>query len=162
MLTRIVCPNCEHIGATAASLPRVLICSQCGHGAFIKSGRARSPSLTPDEHAPRRAAWERYEGRTPDSCGAEQGPARVRAVHPTTSPQTTRATHPASSFSRLSERVGLPQRLRAHAARSGPRARGTRQATSDTTQELNAGFSETRVFFVRLRQVDRALVGMLT
>src|SRR6478609_7844092 len=31
----------------AASLPRVLICSQCGHGAFIKSGRpARSPSIT--------------------------------------------------------------------------------------------------------------------
>ena len=40
MLTRIACPNCGHIGAAnAASLPRVLICSQCGHGAFINSGR---------------------------------------------------------------------------------------------------------------------------
>ena len=63
MLTRIVCPNCEHIGAaTAASLPRVLICSQCGHGAFIKSGKpARSPSVARDEQAALRAAWERYE-----------------------------------------------------------------------------------------------------
>jgi hypothetical protein len=40
MLTRIVCPNCGHVGATdAALLPRVLICSQCGHGALIKSGK---------------------------------------------------------------------------------------------------------------------------
>ena len=63
MLTRIACPNCEHIGAAnAASLPRVLICSQCGHGAFIKSGRpARSPSVERDEQAALRAAWERYE-----------------------------------------------------------------------------------------------------
>jgi hypothetical protein len=63
MLTRITCPNCGHIGAaTAASLPRVLICSQCGRGAFIKSGRpARSPSITRDEQAALRAAWERYE-----------------------------------------------------------------------------------------------------
>jgi hypothetical protein len=58
MLTRITCPNCGHIGATtAASLPRVLICSRCGHGAFIKSGR-RSPSITRDEQAAQR--WERY------------------------------------------------------------------------------------------------------
>ena len=63
MLARIVCPNCGHIGAaTAASLPRVLICSRCGHGAFIKSGRpARSPSVARDEQAALRAAWERYE-----------------------------------------------------------------------------------------------------
>jgi hypothetical protein len=63
MLTRIVCPNCGHIGAaTAASLPRVLICSQCGHGAFIKSGKpARSPSVARDEQAALRAAWEGYE-----------------------------------------------------------------------------------------------------
>jgi hypothetical protein len=63
MLTRIACPNCGHIGAAnAASLPRVLICSQCGHGAFIKSGRpARSPSVARDEQAALRAAWERYE-----------------------------------------------------------------------------------------------------
>jgi DNA-directed RNA polymerase subunit RPC12/RpoP len=57
MLTPIVCPNCGHVGTTAAQLPRVLICSQCGHGAFIKSGRpAKSPLLTREElaaeHAP--------------------------------------------------------------------------------------------------------------
>jgi DNA-directed RNA polymerase subunit RPC12/RpoP len=46
MLTRITCPNCGHIGAaTAASLPRVLICSQCGHGAFVKS-KARERRLS--------------------------------------------------------------------------------------------------------------------
>ena len=63
MLTRIACPNCGHIGAAnAASLPRVLICSQCSHGAFIKSGRpAASPSVARDEQAAVRAAWERYE-----------------------------------------------------------------------------------------------------
>jgi hypothetical protein len=43
MLTRIVCPNCHHVGATAASLPRVLTCSQCGHLALIRTGKpARS------------------------------------------------------------------------------------------------------------------------
>jgi hypothetical protein len=63
MLTRIVCPHCGHIGAAnAASLPRVLICSQCEHGALFKSGRpARSPSIARDEQAAIRAAWERYE-----------------------------------------------------------------------------------------------------
>jgi hypothetical protein len=63
MLTRIACPNCGHIGAAnAASLPRVLICSQCSHGTFIKSGRpAASPSVARDERAALRAAWERYE-----------------------------------------------------------------------------------------------------
>jgi hypothetical protein len=63
MLTRIICPNCGHIGATnAASLPRVLICSKCEHGALFKSGRpARSPSVEGDERAAVRAAWERYE-----------------------------------------------------------------------------------------------------
>jgi hypothetical protein len=71
MLTRIVCPHCGHIGAAnAASLPRVLICSQCEHGAFIKSGRqARSPSVARDEQAAMRAAWKRYEvtGESPTS-----------------------------------------------------------------------------------------------
>jgi hypothetical protein len=63
MLSPIVCPNCGHIGATnAASLPRVLVCSQCEHGALFKSGRpARSPSIARDEQAAVRAAWERYE-----------------------------------------------------------------------------------------------------
>ena len=68
MLTRITCPYCSHVAATAASLPRVLICSQHGHGPFIKSGRpARSPSVTRDERAAQRAAWERYD----EAAGAE-------------------------------------------------------------------------------------------
>ncbi len=50
VLIRATWPNCGHAGATTATLPRILICSQCGHGAFIKSGRpTRSPSLTRDE-----------------------------------------------------------------------------------------------------------------
>jgi hypothetical protein len=53
MLTRIVCPNCHHVGATAAVLPRVLTCSQCGHQALIRTGKpARS-----------HAAWEEDAGR---------------------------------------------------------------------------------------------------
>jgi hypothetical protein len=51
MLTRIVCPNCGHVGATAASLPRVLICSQCGHGALIRSGKQARSHLTQEEDA---------------------------------------------------------------------------------------------------------------
>ena|SRR6516165_8606926 len=69
MLTRITCPNCGHVGATAASLPRVLICSRCGHGAFIRSGRP-SPSITRDEQA---AAWERYVD-TEEVAGTETAP----------------------------------------------------------------------------------------
>jgi predicted RNA-binding Zn-ribbon protein involved in translation (DUF1610 family) len=46
MLTRIVCPNCGHVGATAALLPRVLICSQCGHGALIIRSSRSARSLT--------------------------------------------------------------------------------------------------------------------
>jgi ribosomal protein L37AE/L43A len=62
MFTRIVCPSCGHVGATAMSLPRLLICSQCGHGAVIKSGTpTRSPILTREGRAAGRAAWERYE-----------------------------------------------------------------------------------------------------
>jgi hypothetical protein len=40
----------------AASLPRVLICSQCEHGAFIKSTPARSPTAEREERAAERAA----------------------------------------------------------------------------------------------------------
>jgi hypothetical protein len=61
MLTRITCPHCGHVGATAASLPRVLICSQCEHGALIRSGTpARSPTVEREERAAERAAWERH------------------------------------------------------------------------------------------------------
>jgi hypothetical protein len=49
MFTRIVCPNCSHVGATAALLPRILICSQCGHGALIRSGKPARPDLTRQE-----------------------------------------------------------------------------------------------------------------
>ena len=73
MLTRIACPNCGHIGAAnAGSLPRVLICSQCGHGAFIKSGRpARCRALHATKRRPcallgsgmRRRARPRRRGR---------------------------------------------------------------------------------------------------
>jgi hypothetical protein len=46
MLNRIICPHCRHVGATAASLPRVLTCSQCGHAALIRSGKpASSPTI---------------------------------------------------------------------------------------------------------------------
>jgi hypothetical protein len=62
MLTRIACPNCRHVGATAAPLPRILTCSQCGHGAFIKTGqRTRSPIVVREERAAEQAALERYE-----------------------------------------------------------------------------------------------------
>ena len=44
MFTRIVCPNCRHVGATAASLPRVLTCSRCGHDALIRSGKPARPT----------------------------------------------------------------------------------------------------------------------
>jgi hypothetical protein len=83
MLTRIVCPNGGHIGAAkAASLPRVLICSQCGHGAFIKSGRpATSPSVARDEQAALRAAWERYESTSPDNTPCQQKKPYVEATN---------------------------------------------------------------------------------
>src|SRR5947207_2557363 len=61
MFTRIVCPHCGHVGATAAPLPRVLICSQCEHGALIKSGTpAKSSTVEREEQAAGLAAWERH------------------------------------------------------------------------------------------------------
>jgi hypothetical protein len=61
MLTQVVCPNCGHVGATAAQLPRVLICSKCRHGTLIRSGRpAMSPSVAREEQAAAHASWERY------------------------------------------------------------------------------------------------------
>jgi hypothetical protein len=53
MLTRIACPNCHHVGATAASLPRVLTCSQCGHGALIRSGKQARSHITQEVDAER-------------------------------------------------------------------------------------------------------------
>jgi DNA-directed RNA polymerase subunit RPC12/RpoP len=50
MLIRIACPNCGYTGATSATLPRILVCSHCGHGAFIKQGnRAKSPTVMREE-----------------------------------------------------------------------------------------------------------------
>ncbi len=53
MLTRIVCPKCGHVGAAAAaSLPRMLTCSQREHAALIRSGKpARSPIIAEEEKA---------------------------------------------------------------------------------------------------------------
>jgi hypothetical protein len=71
MLTLIVSPSCRHVGATAAQLPRILTCSQCGRAALIKQGRpTRSPSLTREEQAAERAVWARYE-----AVGASQAKA---------------------------------------------------------------------------------------
>jgi hypothetical protein len=51
-------PHRRHV----SDLPRILVCSQCGHGAFIKQGsRARSPTVTREERAAEQAAWDRYE-----------------------------------------------------------------------------------------------------
>ena len=71
MLTRIACPNCGHIGAAnAVSLPRVLICSQCSHGAFIKSGRpAASPSVAREQLHARITAT--MEGQFPEIVEAQ-------------------------------------------------------------------------------------------
>ena len=62
MLTQITCPHCRHIGPTAAPLPRILTCSQCGHSAFIKTGqRTRSPAVVREELAAEKAVLERYK-----------------------------------------------------------------------------------------------------
>ena len=51
-----------------------------------------------------------------------------------------------------SERVRIRQRLRAHTCAGSGRAPGaTPKSNVDTTRGRDAGFSETRVFFVRLR-----------
>ncbi len=62
MLTQITCPNCTHVGSTAAPLPRILVCSRCGHSALIKTGRrTRSPTVIREELAAEQAALERYQ-----------------------------------------------------------------------------------------------------
>jgi hypothetical protein len=46
---------------TTRIAPRVLVCSQCQHGAVIKSGSpAKSRIITQEEEAARRAAWARF------------------------------------------------------------------------------------------------------
>jgi hypothetical protein len=62
MLTQVTCPNCIYIGSTAAPLPRILVCSRCGHRALIKAGkRTRSPTVIREELAAEQAALERYQ-----------------------------------------------------------------------------------------------------
>jgi hypothetical protein len=39
MLLFVTCPNCRNVGATTATLPRVLVCSACGQSAIIKQGK---------------------------------------------------------------------------------------------------------------------------
>jgi DNA-directed RNA polymerase subunit RPC12/RpoP len=51
MLTRIACPNCGHVGATSAVLPRVLTCSQCGHRALIRRGKPARSHVAWEEDA---------------------------------------------------------------------------------------------------------------
>ena len=54
-----------------------------------------------------------------------------------------------------SERVRIRQRSRAHiCAGSGRTPGATPKSNVDTTRGLDAGFSETRVFFVRLRYLE--------
>jgi hypothetical protein len=62
MLTQVTCPNCIHVGSTAAPLPRILVCSRCGHSALIRTGkRMRSPTVVREELAAEQAALERYQ-----------------------------------------------------------------------------------------------------
>lgn len=62
MLTQITCPNCRHVGPTAAPLPHILVCSRCGHSTLIETGkRTRSPAVVREKLAAEMAALERYQ-----------------------------------------------------------------------------------------------------
>jgi hypothetical protein len=74
MLTRIVCPNCSHVGATGASLPRVLICSQCGHGALIRSGKQARSHITQEEDTERTGGDGFMDGTRVAGAGLQQAP----------------------------------------------------------------------------------------
>ncbi len=55
-------PELQPRRTTAASLPHILTCSQCGHSTLIKTGqRTRSPTVIREELAAEQAALERYE-----------------------------------------------------------------------------------------------------
>jgi hypothetical protein len=59
MLLLVTCPNCRYVGATTATLPRVLVCSACGQSALIKEGE---PPWSPVQtRAERAAAWTHFE-----------------------------------------------------------------------------------------------------
>jgi hypothetical protein len=74
MLTRIICPNCNHVGATGASLPRVLICSQCGHGALIRSGKQARSHITQEEDAEPTGGDDFMDGTRVAGAGLQQAP----------------------------------------------------------------------------------------
>jgi hypothetical protein len=59
MLLFVTCSNCRNVGATTATLPRVLVCSACGQSAMIKEGE---PPWSP--RARRAAAWTYLEGES--------------------------------------------------------------------------------------------------
>jgi hypothetical protein len=77
-----ICPSCGHVGATVMSLPRVLICSQCGHGAFLglvgcperaylwDSLREKARIGRMSDVAPRGARWRRTWRSTSRPAGA--------------------------------------------------------------------------------------------
>ena len=74
MLTRIVCPHCGHVGATAALLPRVLTCSRCRHDGLIRSGRpARSPTIMREDQVAERSASRRARQRETNGGLAPEG-----------------------------------------------------------------------------------------
>jgi hypothetical protein len=44
MILFVTCPNCQHVGATTAALPRAVVCSRCGQSARVTEGEpVRSP-----------------------------------------------------------------------------------------------------------------------
>jgi hypothetical protein len=64
MILFVTCPNCRHVGATTAALPRVLICSRCGQSARLTEGEpVRSPIRMREERIAQREAseWDRSE-----------------------------------------------------------------------------------------------------
>jgi uncharacterized protein YbaR (Trm112 family) len=59
MILFVTCPNCRHVGATTAALPRVLVCSRCGQSARVTEGEpVRSPIRLREERIAPREAWE--------------------------------------------------------------------------------------------------------
>jgi hypothetical protein len=60
MILFVTCPNCRHVSATTAALPRALVCSRCGQSARVTKGElVRSPIRIREERIAQREAWER-------------------------------------------------------------------------------------------------------
>ena len=59
MIFFVTCPNCRHLGATTAALPRALVCSRCGQSARVTEDEpVRSPIRIREERLAQREAWE--------------------------------------------------------------------------------------------------------